>query len=179
MSKKELRQQILGQLKDHDSTLKATRDQALLDALVRTKAYQKAQTIATYLSFDFEFNTQLLINQAMEDHKTILIPKTFTGGRMIFTPYQPEVLERNHFGLLEPRTWQAVSKEDIDLIHVPGLAFNRQGYRIGFGGGYYDRFLEDYSGSTLSTIYPFQLIEFTPDLHDIPVREVLIDAKWL
>ena len=62
----------------------------------------------------------------------------------------------------------------IDLIHVPGLTFTREGYRIGYGGGYYDRYLENFAGQTMSTIYPCQIQTFNPDSHDIPVQEVLI-----
>ena len=63
----------------------------------------------------------------------------------------------------------------IDLIHVPGLVFRTKGYRIGYGGGYYDRYLEHFSGHTLSTVYPCQIQDFISENHDIPVQEVLID----
>ena len=67
----------------------------------------------------------------------------------------------------------------IDLIHVPGLVFTTEGYRIGYGGGYYDRYLEHFSGHTLSTTYPCQIQDFIPEKHDIPVQEVLIDEGTL
>lgn len=60
------------------------KDQALLDDLLATKAYKDAKTIATYLAFDFEYNTELLIKQAQKDGKTILVPKTYPKGKMIF-----------------------------------------------------------------------------------------------
>lgn len=177
MSKKELRQNILAQLKSQDSAYKNQMDEKLLAELIASPEYQKAQVIATYLPFDFEYNTQLFIQEAIKSHKTILIPKTFTAGQMVFTVYDPTHLEKNAFGLLEPRIWQAVDKDQIDLIHVPGIAFNPQGYRIGFGGGFYDRYLSTYQGATVSTIYPCQLTDFTPDLHDIAVRKILTYEK--
>ncbi len=73
----------------------------------------------------------------------------------------------------------AISTLDIDLIHVPGLAFTTEGYRIGYGGGYYDRYLEHFTGHTFSTVYHYQVQDFIPEKHDIPVQEVLIDEENL
>ena len=67
-----------------------------------------------------------------------------------------------------------VETSKIDLIHVPGLAFNPSRYRVGYGGGYYDRYLNHFPGHTISTLYPCQIQDFHPDPHDIPVEEVLI-----
>ena len=61
----------------------------------------------------------------------------------------------------------------VSLLSI-GVAFNKKGYRIGYGGGYYDRYLADFKGMTVSTIYPYQLVDFQPDDCDIPVQEVLI-----
>ena len=94
---------------------------------------------------------------------------------MDFVLYEPEKLERNSFGLLEPQgDFTILEPSQIDLIHVPGLAFNTSGYRVGYGGGYYDRYLEHFPGHTISTIYPCQIQNFQPEHYDIPVEEVLI-----
>lgn len=173
MEKSQLRAMILTQLKKHDKVEKIAKDKALLAALVRSKAYQNAQTIATYLAFDFEYDTQLLIKQAQKDGKHLLIPKTYPKGEMIFCPYDKDHLVQTRFGLWEPAVANAVDKAHIDLIHVPGLIFNQAGFRIGYGGGYYDRYLADYGGHTLSTIYAFQKAAFQVADHDIAVQEVL------
>lgn len=67
-----------------------------------------------------------------------------------------------------------MDKSEIDLIHVPGLVFQSTGYRIGYGGGYYDRYLADFAGKTVSTIYSIQQKEFQPDAFDQAVQEVLV-----
>lgn len=75
---------------------------------------------------------------------------------------------------MEPISEEDVDKTEIDLIHVPGVVFNSQGFRIGYGGGYYDRYLVDFAGASISSIYSFQKSDFEPDYHDIAVKEVLI-----
>lgn len=155
-------------------------DQTLTERLLHHPFYQEAKVIATYLSFPHEFQTQGLIEQALRDGKKVLIPKTYSKGRMDFVVYDLQQLVKTSFGLLEPQgNLEVVDASQIDLIHVPGLAFTMEGYRIGYGGGYYDRYLEYFSGHTLSTIYPCQIQDFIPENHDIPVQEVLIDERNL
>lgn len=177
MLKKEIRQTILRQLKAQDKERKAEIDKSLLEQVLTSPEYREAQTLATYLAFDFEYNTQALINQTKKDGKVVLVPKTYPKSRMIFTEYIPDELEMTKFGIWEPKSDQAFNKDKIDLIHVPGLAFNNEGFRIGFGAGFYDRYLEDFQGETTSTIYPCQEIDFQADSHDIPVRKVFTYAQ--
>ena len=174
--KAELRKKILQEMKALPRQQKQFIDQALTERLLQHPFYQEAEVIATYLSFPHEFQTQELIEQALKDGKKVLIPKTYPKGCMDFVVYDSQQLVKTSFGLLEPQgNLEVVDASQIDLIHVPGLAFTTEGYRIGYGGGYYDRYLEHFSGNTLSTIYPCQIQDFIPENHDIPVQEVLID----
>lgn len=178
--KRQLRCQMLKKLKTQNERQKALADQRLVERLLRRDAYQNAKTLATYLSFEYEFKTSLLIEQALRDGKRVCVPKTYPKGRMVFMDYQKEQLEKTAFGLLEPKeTAQIVRKEDIDLIHVPGLVFDPKGYRIGYGGGYYDRYLADFHGKTISTIYAFQRGLFDVQKEDIPIQEVIVDDSIL
>ena len=178
--KVELRKKILQEMKAIPQEQKQAVNQALTDQFLKHPFYQEAKVIATYLSFPHEFQTQELIEQALKDGKKVLIPKTYSKGRMDFVVYDPQQLVKTSFGLLEPQgDLEVVDASQIDLIHVPGLAFTREGYRIGYGGGYYDRYLEHFTGHTLSTVYPCQIRDFIPEDHDIPVQEVLIDERNL
>ena len=178
--KSELRKQVLHEMKALSQEQKQAIDQALTERLLQHPFYQEAKVIATYLSFPHEFQTQELIEQALKDGKKVLIPKTYPKGRMDFVVYDPQQLVKTSFGLLEPQgDLEVVDASQIDLIHVPGLAFTTDGYRIGYGGGYYDRYLKYFPGHTLSTIYPCQIQDFSPENHDIPVEEVLIDERNL
>lgn len=178
--KAELRKQVLQEMKTISQEQKQAIEQALTDQFLKHPFYQEAKVIATYLSFPHEFQTQGLIEQALKDGKKVLIPKTYPKRRMDFVVYDPQQLVKTSFGLLEPQgDLEVVDASQIDLIHVPGLAFTMEGYRIGYGGGYYDRYLEQFTGHTLSTIYPCQIRDFIPENHDIPVEEVLIDERNL
>ena len=174
--KSELRKQVLQEMKALSQEQKQAIDQALTERLLQHPFYREAKVIATYLSFPHEFQTQELIEQALKDGKKVLIPKTYPKGRMDFVVYDLQQLVKTSFGLLEPQgNLEVVDASQIDLIHVPGLAFTMEGYRIGYGGGYYDRYLEQFTGHTLSTVYHYQVQDFIPENHDIPVQEVLID----
>ena len=178
--KAELRKKILQEMKALSQEQKQAMDQALTDQFLKHPFYQEAKLIASYLSFPHEFQTQELIEQALKDGKKVLIPKTYPKGRMDFVVYDPQQLVKTAFGLLEPQgDLEVVDASQIDLIHVPGLVFTTEGYRIGYGGGYYDRYLKHFPGHTLSTIYPCQIQDFSPENHDIPVQEVLIDERNL
>ena len=173
--KSELRKQVLQEMKSIPQKQKMAMDQALTERFLNHPFYKEAKVIATYLSFPHEFQTQGLIDQALKDGKKVLIPKTYPKGRMEFVVYNPQQLKKTSFGLLEPQgDLEVVDTSRIDLIHVPGLAFTTEGYRIGYGGGYYDRYLENFAGQTMSTIYPCQIQNFNSEDRDIPVQEVLI-----
>ena len=173
--KSKLRKQVLQEMKAVPQKQKIAMDRVLTERFLNHPFYQEAKAIATYLSFTHEFQTQGLIDQALKDGKKVLIPKTYPKGHMEFVVYDPQQLKKTSFGLLEPQgDLEVVDPPQIDLIHVPGLAFTAEGYRIGYGGGYYDRYLENFAGQSLSTIYPCQVQEFNSEDHDIPVQEVLI-----
>ena len=172
--KKELRQTVLNQMKKLSGKEKEQADSWLTQRLLSSAAYQKAQVIATYLSMPHEVATLAFIKQAQLDGKRVLVPKTYGQGRMIFVDYDESHLQKSSFGLLEPMSEEAVEKTEIDLIHVPGVVFNSQGFRIGYGGGYYDRYLDDYEGTSVSTIYQVQQADFMPAQHDVAVKELIM-----
>ena len=172
--KKELRQMALSQMKSLSGKDKEQADSWLTQHMLQSRAYQEAKVIATYLSMPHEVSTADFIKQAQLDGKRVLVPKTYGQGRMIFVDYDESRLQKSSFGLMEPISEEAVDKTEIDLIHVPGVVFNSQGFRIGYGGGYYDRYLADFTGASISSIYSFQQSDFEPNYHDIAVKEVLI-----
>ena len=173
--KKTLRKETIAAMKELPESVKTQADEQLTQRLLELPAFQEAQTLATYLSMGHEFSTASLIQAALQSGKRVCVPRTYPQGRMEFVEYDPDILEKTRFGLLEPNeTGKVVDQSESDLIHVPGGVFQSKGYRIGYGGGYYDRYLADFTGKTVSTTYSIQQGEFQPNAFDVAVQEVLV-----
>lgn len=139
-----------------------------------------ANIIGLVLSKKFEVDTINIIKQAWKEGKKVAIPKCIPKGRKmefyIFTSFeQTEVV---YYGLQEPIVEQTefIASESIDTIVVPGLAFSKEGSRLGFGGGYYDRYLSTYGGNMLALVYECQLSDEIPmEEHDIVIPKIITE----
>ncbi|MGV4319673.1 5-formyltetrahydrofolate cyclo-ligase [Bacillus mojavensis] len=144
--------------------------------------WQNARTIAVTISRGLEVPTRPIIEKAWGEGKEVCIPKCDPDTkRMQFRTFQADdQLETVYAGLQEPiieKTHEVVQSQ-IDLIIVPGVCFDPDGYRIGFGGGYYDRYLSDYKGNTVSLLLECQLYDHVPHLsHDIPVQMLVTEGR--
>ncbi|MGX7419634.1 5-formyltetrahydrofolate cyclo-ligase [Carnobacterium gallinarum] len=176
MDKPTERNLILTKLNMLNLIVKQENEHRLLKALTNHSWWLEADTVAITLSQSIEINTQPIIEAAWRSGKQVVVPRTGPKSQMEFVPYTKETsLERTKFGLLEPiKGIPPLSKKEIDLILVPGVGFKRDGYRIGFGGGYYDRYLADYLGRTIALALPQQMTENwqTHEL-DVPVQLLL------
>jgi 5-formyltetrahydrofolate cyclo-ligase len=119
----------------------------------------------------------------MERHaeKRWLLPRIIPEANhsMLFHPYDSQRLVRHPFGMDEPAPdLPAIPPEAIQLALVPGLAFDRHGWRLGYGGGYFDRFLAGFSGITLGVVFQELLLENLPhDKHDIPMKWIVTEKE--
>jgi 5-formyltetrahydrofolate cyclo-ligase len=104
-----------------------------------------------------------------------IIPKE--NHRMVFHPYIPGRLIRHPFGMEEPEpNLPVIPSSDVELALVPGLAFDRQGRRLGYGGGYFDRFLRDFTGISVGVIFQALLLDHLPiGEHDVPVKWIVTE----
>lgn len=181
MLKKEVRQEVLLELEEL-SNQKEQKEQAqekVRKGLFHSKEWQEATVIGITLSMDKEFDTLPIIQQAMSENKRVGIPVTFDKGRMMFCEYRiGDALERTSFGVLEPTNQLEIHKDEIELLLVPGVAFSSKGYRVGFGGGFYDRYLVDFKGTTCSLVFASQLRDdWEPSHYDLPVDTLIIETK--
>lgn len=182
--KKELRTQTLAQLDQMSSEAFERKTALLYEHLFQLTAWKQAKTIALTLSRGKEIPTRPLIETAWQEGKIVCVPTCFPETKeMSFYEYTSQTkMKSSYFGLTEPDpiTSKVIHKTAIDLMIVPGVCFDRQGYRIGYGGGYYDRYLVDYHGVTLSVCLSVQQIEhIQAETHDIPVSMIVNEKGTL
>lgn len=148
--------------------------------LFETKLWKEAETIGIYLSFGNEWDTRAIIKEAWRAGKKVVIPKTIPAikGMEFYQINNYSEVKKGHFDIQEPIVEQTTQrdKNEIDLLVVPGLIFSKNGYRIGFGGGYYDRFLTDFIHPTISLVWSEQLVDYLPtNQYDLPVQYILTE----
>ncbi len=150
---------------------------ALVDKLTATSAWQTAQVIATTMSQSMELQTKPICQAAWQAKKIVVVPKTFPHRQMKFYQYDQETrFEQTKFGVMEPVNGRLYPADQIDLMIVPGVSFTQQGKRLGFGGGFYDRYLANFHGQTIALAMQCQLAqedEWERDAFDIDVQMVL------
>ncbi|MEH7111924.1 5-formyltetrahydrofolate cyclo-ligase [Neobacillus niacini] len=154
----------------------------IASALYNHEDWVNAKVIGITISKEPEVDTYQIIRTAWESGKQIVVPKCHPKEKTLsfHTLTEFSQLESVFYGLFEPIVEKTieVKPEDIDLLIVPGLAYTIEGYRLGFGGGYYDRFLTDFDGKTMSLAFNFQVIsQCVFEKHDIPVSKIITNDE--
>lgn len=149
--------------------------------LLKDADYRKVETILAYIDTQQEISTRAILEDAWRCGKTTAVPRV-EGKTMEFyqiTSY--EDLEPGHFGVWEPKVYCPVYEGPSALLLVPGVAFDREGRRIGYGGGFYDRYLEKHPDHhTVGYAYAFQIYEHLPtEVFDRRVDRVLTENGFL
>ncbi len=125
-----------------------------------------AKTIVAYYSLPDEVDTHALIDELLADGKTVYLPKVVSDEEMVLCRYTgAESLQQGAFGIMEPVGAQIVADEVIDVVLVPGMAFDGDGNRLGRGKGYYDRFLRSFSRprpQLIGVCFDFQKVDVVP-----------------
>lgn len=175
MDKKVLRGQIRQQKRAMTSEQIEEKSAALAQLFFASKLYREAKTIYGYLPYNQEVRTVPMLEKALLDGKRVAVPKVY-GDEMRFI-YLTDLqnVEKGYAGIPEPVGDGPVADDKTALVLMPGLAFDPQGHRIGYGGGFYDKFLEqEPEHPTLALCYDFQMLPvLETEEHDIPVDCVL------
>ena len=147
-----------------------------LTKLSRHPRLADAHTVLLYSALPDEVPTQPLLNRLSTEGKTVLLPRVVSDTDMELRRYTgSNDLEQGAFGIMEPTGKLFTDYENIDVAVVPGMAFDREGHRLGRGKGYYDRFLAQLPHTyKIGVCFPFQLVDLVPaDAHDILMDEVI------
>ena len=175
MDKKELRRQIREQKRAMTEEQIVTASARLGEMFLDCPQYKAAKTIYGYLPYNQEVRTVPMLEQAMKDGKRVAVPKCY-GEEMRFI-YMDDLskVEKGYAGIPEPVEDGPVADDETALVLMPGLAFDPEGRRIGYGGGFYDRFLaKEPEYPTLALCYAFQMLpKLETEEFDIPVDTVL------
>ena len=182
MPKRSLRTQLLAQRRalSHDHWHEYSR--AAQHRLLSLDEYAKAECIAIYAPAHNETDTSLILSTAFQAGKRVLYPAV-CGEHMVFRHVeQVEELQEGAFGILEPcQTGTDHQADEADLIVVPGVAFDLSGHRVGYGKGFYDRFLQHpgHCAHLVGLCHDFQLVvEPLPiDAHDIAMEIIVTDKR--
>lgn len=175
MDKKALRQMIRNKKRMLTPVQIREASLRLTDLFVNTEEYKNAKVIYGYMPYNQEVRTELILERAFADGKRVAVPKVY-GDEMRFIYIDGfDALENSSMGIPEPISDDPVARDTDALVLMPGLAFDPMGHRIGYGGGYYDRFLADEPNHpTVALCYDFQMMpHLDTDAFDIPVDRVL------
>ncbi len=145
------------------------------ELLAKSSLYQKAKTLYGYLPYNQEVRTVPMLERALRDGKRVAVPKIY-GDEMKFIYLDDfSKVKKNQWGIPEPVEDGPIGDDPEALVLMPGLAFDKQGNRIGYGGGFYDKFLQaEPSHPTLALCYGFQVLpQLETEEFDIPADCVL------
>lgn len=158
-------------------------DQALFRQLMGLSQIQTARVISLFWGITgLEPDTRTLVEQLLAQDKTVCLPRIVADHGMELRQYTPGCpMDMNSFGIWEPTLdCPLIAREDIDLVIVPALCYDRRGFRLGYGGGYFDRWLSGYQGVTVGMCRQAVLQDAVPvEEHDKPVQAVVTEEQVL
>ncbi len=159
------------------------KSEIITDLFLNSDIYKEANTIMAYLDFRNEVKTEKIIKTAIADGKQVVIPISVVETRQLILSeiinYDIE-LEQGAYGILEPKK-EFIRETDpnvVDVVLIPGVAFDERGYRVGYGAGYYDRFLERVRPDTKKVALSFEMqivVNAFEDTHDVPVDMIITE----
>ena len=176
MNKKEIRAVIRSKKRAMTESQIVSASARLGEQFRACERYKNAKTIYGYLPYNQEVRTVPMLEQAIRDGKRVAVPKCYDRDMkfIYINDFETEVAP-GYANIPEPIADEPVADDTTALVLMPGMAFDPQGHRIGYGGGFYDRFLADEPNHpTLALCYGFQMVEhLETEEFDIPVDKVL------
>jgi 5-formyltetrahydrofolate cyclo-ligase len=163
------------------------KSRTIIDKIITSNAYKMAKSLMVYVDFNNEVQTGKLITYALADNKKVSVPVTSIKEKKLTSSMllaYPEDLAPGAWGILEPKPdlIRPVDPGDIDLVVVPGVSFDPKGNRLGYGAGFYDRFLPRTKTGAIfiAPCFEMQVVkDVFPDVHDVPVHLIFTEERIL
>lgn len=183
--KQALRRQMRSRLAALDPEERRRHAAAVGDRVLSLEPLRRPCRVLSCLSYGTEIDTRALIERLIATGHEVFVPRAELPSRALSVHPYPCDLETLPFGLEQPAAGvAALSEEEIerslDMVLIVGLAFDRRGYRLGHGGGFFDRFLARYSLPTVGLAHELQIVERLPvEPHDRPMRQIVTEERVL
>ena len=185
--KRVLRKEILSIRNNMIAADKKEKDTIIREKFLNSDYYKKAKNIFIYISYGSEIDTKEIINYALNEGKTIFVPRTEFETKLMDAVKISSLnnMTEDRYGILEPAKEETyIQPDQLDLIVVPGVAFDKEGGRTGYGAGYYDRYFKKISKEKAGKIkkvalaYDFQVIDNVPmDEQDVRIDYIITEKK--
>ncbi|MEK6983028.1 MAG: 5-formyltetrahydrofolate cyclo-ligase [Nanoarchaeota archaeon] len=177
--KNQLKQSILEKRNSLSKEEILEKSDKIKDSLFNLNQYKKSKTVMFFVSFNSEINTHEMIKKSLKD-KTVIVPK------VAHNEIEPSIIidldnliPHGKFKVLEPIEAMKIANKHINLILVPGIVFDKEGHRLGYGLGYYDKFLAKVPNAVkIGLAFDFQIVDKLPrEMHDVPVDLIVTDER--
>ena len=182
--KKKMREEAIAKRNNIPLEERAEKSRCITEHILQSDAYKQAKRVFSFVSMGTEVETKDILRQAWKDGKIVAVPKTEIGRVMYFLQIgNLKELQKSRFGVMEPlgEKEDAIIPEKGDLFLVPGILFDRKKNRIGYGGGYYDKYFTEYKGyRKIGLAFSEQISEnpLPAEKYDIPLDDIVTENGW-
>jgi len=177
MNKEEIREKISEKRKQLSKQDVIDLGEKVKEKLFSLEEYKNAKTVMFFMSFGKEIHTHKIVEEALKN-KTVVVPKIVDNEIVPCVINDFTELQEGRYRILEPVEIKKANPDEIDIVLVPGIAFDKGGYRIGYGKGYYDHFLKDLNVLKIGLCMDFQVIEKIPNEElDVKINRIITEKS--
>jgi 5-formyltetrahydrofolate cyclo-ligase len=177
--KKILRKQVLSARDRFSPKEKTAKSREIEERLFSLPEFLSAQVVMFFASFRSEVETSPMIRRALSLGKRVVLPKVQGNELGLYEIHDfGSDVEPGAWGIPEPKTIISAALADIDLMIIPGAAFDKQGNRLGYGAGFYDKLLPAFGKATVALAFEAQIVNEVPtEKHDVPVWKIITEER--
>lgn len=187
-TKQALRKRIIASREQLPETLRAAQSAIITERLLKLPEYRQAETVLGYMNFGAEFSSELWVNQALEEGKRLVLPKVNHHTNQLDLFWVDDIenqLASGLWGIREPvveRCERLGSLNEVEFALLPGVAFTREGARLGYGGGFYDKLLARMTPrpALAAAAFALQIVEHIPqEPTDVRVELIITEQETI